>query len=57
MKVDIFDDAMKKWLPGIVDKMERLDSKNAKLVVKKENMPDNTQESVIWPSPEKVDYC
>jgi len=57
MKVDLFGDGTKKWMPGVVKEMERKDAKSAKLVVRIENMPDSTIEPVVWPNEAKIAYC
>ena len=50
MKIDLFGDGLKKWLPGVIKEMERKSATSAKLVIRIENMPDSTIESVIWPN-------
>ena len=57
MKVDVFDDGMKKWLPGVIKEFERVSSKMAKILVSKEGMPEDTKERVVWPKPDKVVFC
>lgn len=56
-KIDIYDEDIEAWLPGVIDKLERKDAQTCHMVVKKENMPDDSQESLDWPDPEKLDYC
>lgn len=57
MKVDVFDDGLKKWLPGVIKEFERVNAQTAKLKVAKEGMPDSSQEKIVWPKFEKVDFC
>jgi hypothetical protein len=57
MKIDIYDDKLKNWLPGKVKEFERIDSKSAKLVVSKDNLSDDSNESLTWPNDKKLAYC
>lgn len=56
-KIDIYDDDIGAWMPGFIATLERIDAESCHMVVKKENMPDDMQESLDWPDPEKLDYC
>jgi hypothetical protein len=40
MKIDIYDEKLKNWLPGKIKEFERIDAKTAKLIVSKDNMSD-----------------
>jgi len=42
MKVDIYDDGMKRWMNGVIKEFERVSSKMAKLLVTKEGMPESS---------------
>lgn len=57
MKVDIFDDGLKQWMAGSLESVERVSPISAKVVVAKDNMSDDTKESLTWPNWDKMDYC
>lgn len=57
MKLDIFDDKLKAWIPGKIKEFERVDAKTANLVVSKDNMSDDSNESLQWPNDKKLDFC
>ena len=57
MKIDVYDDGLKQWMAGDIEALERVNALSAKLVVTKENMPEDSKESIVWPNSDKLDFC
>mgnify|MGYP001563444195 CR=1 FL=1 len=57
MKVDLYDNMLNLWLPGIVLQIDQLSKIDCKISVMKEGYSSDFNEKVGWPNPLKVDYC
>lgn len=57
MKVDIFDQQLAQWLPGMVIRIDHRDRLNCKVLVAKEGYSSSFNENVDWPNEGKITYC
>lgn len=57
MKVDLFDEANSKWVPGQVVLTKRSSKKILDVEVLKDGYPETTSYQLPWPQPRLIDYC
>ena len=57
MKIDVFDEKLSKWLPGVVENSEKVSKKFSKITVSKEGYGADSNEVIQWPNKDKLAYC
>jgi len=57
MKVDIFYAPSNKWVPGKIEKLERIAKTDLMVELSMDGYPKEMNFDVKWPNPGVVDYC
>ena len=56
-KVDIFDNKLSIWLPGVVEGVERVSQKELKVTIRKEGYDQSYNEVLKYPNKDKITLC
>jgi len=57
MQIDIYDNNLKKWLPGIVEIINQISKNEKKLTVSKEGYAKEFNQVIQWYYPTIADFC